>query len=625
MRAIINRLKTQRVSVVEADSILSYWLTEAQFDAHMVYASRFNTLVHDAGMKVVWYIPSLEVISQGGQTGPSMYKTNPTWVQKSLAGKPNVFYGSLVFWVEPGEESAWMSPNGPYRQYFLDRIKKLAATQPDAIWPDVPIYFDGKYPWADTSDWARIAASAEGVAIPSREDWADPAWRRWIEWRHRNLNNYLLAIRDAARSVKPDILTFIETVTCDYKDATGIGLDGAYLRKADGISHVWEVDVVNLNSSMRTARENDWVCMIAMYKYGRAASGSKPAWAFSYGKQADDASLVMAEVLAAGCNPFEIKTPNMEATVNAAMRTRMYAFVAAHQDRLFNSISLAKVAVYHSTACRDYVDGPKPGTGLYCTRMGGSAGWSGDTDDLTTSQQWLAEYRGTIKALIGAHIPFNVLTSPTFEAADLAPYRVLMLPDCEAMSPAEAAAIKAFVQSGGLVVITRPKPAGLNQFGDAVSPPALADIIGPPGVDHRPYGPAGGHVVYESGLPGKTYLASTTQDAFNRLINPILNNCPSFVTTTAPRQIHLEAGILGQEIILQFVNFTGVTGTFTVPQKTFALTVDPGRQVLKIEVASPDATNTPALAAVAFTTVTGTKVTFNLTLKQYSVVVVTTI
>lgn len=619
MRTIINRLKGQNVSVIEADSILSYWLSESEFDAHMVYVERFNTLVREAGMKSVWYYPSLEVISKNGQAGPSMYKTNPTWAQVSLSGKPNVFYGSgVVFWVEPGEESVWLSPNGPYREYYLNRITKLARTGPDAIWPDVPIYFDGVTEWSDTSSWARTAAAADGVSIPSVQDWNSAGWRRWIAWRHRNINSFLEAIRDAAQLGKPDIYVMVETVTCDYKDATRIGLDGAYLRKSPGISHMWEVDVVSLNSAMRNARENDWVCMIAMYKYARAASGAKPAWAFSYGKQADDASLVMAEVLACGCNPFEVKTPNMEATVNAGMRSRMYSFAALHQRRLFESASMARVAVYHSSACRDYVDGPKPGTGLYCTRSGAAGWWSSDADDTTTKQQWLAEYRGTIKALIGAHIPFDVLTSPTFEAADLAPYRVLMLPDCEAMSAKEVTAIKAFVAAGGTIVITGPKPAGLNEFGDTVGA-ALAGVIGASGSDTA-YGL--GHAIYYSDLPGKTYLASTTADALSRITAPILRYAPPVVTTTAPRQVHMEARTVANEVILQFVNFTGLTGTFTVPVKTFDVTVNlaPGVSPVKLELASPDTSSAPQ--PLVFTS-NGSQITFSLTLKQYSMVILT--
>jgi hypothetical protein len=621
MRTIINQLKSQNVSVIEADSILSYWLSEAEFATHLTYVARFNTLVHEAGMKAVWYYPSLEVISKNGQAGPSMYKTNPSWVQTSLDGKPNVFYGSgLVFWVEPGEESAWMSPNGPYREYFLSRITKLAATGADAIWPDVPIYFDGVNSWHDTSSWARAAAAADGVAVPAVADWANPQWRRWIAWRHRNLNRYLEAIRDAARLGKPDISVFIETVTCDYKDATGIGLDGAYLRKADGISHVWEVDVVSLNSAMRSARENDWVCMIAMYKYARAASGNKPAWAFSYGKQAADASLVMAEVLACGCNPFEVKTPNMEATVAAAMRTKMYGFIAGHENRLFASSSLARVAVYHSSACRDFIDGPRPGTGLYCTRSGAAGWWSSDIDDCTTSQQWLAEYRGTIKALIGAHIPFEILTSPTFTADDLLPFTILMLPDCEALSTAEVAAIKAFVQRGGVIVITGPKPAGLNEFGDPVTP-ALAGVIGPSGSDTA-YGL--GHAIYYSDLPGKTYLASTSLPAFDKIVAPVRKYAPPAISADAPRQIHMEAKTIGTETILHFVNFTGITGTFTTPVKTFTVTVKLAAGVVprKVEVASPDFA-TSALQPLAFTQA-GPQISFSLTLTQFSMVVITT-
>lgn len=36
----------------------------------------------------------------------------------------------------------------------------------------------------------------------------------------------------------------------------------------------------------------------------------------------------------------------------------------------------------------------------------------------------MGEYRGTVKALINSHIPFNILPTPGLEAKDLAPYKV---------------------------------------------------------------------------------------------------------------------------------------------------------------------------------------------------------
>src|SRR5262249_23282718 len=209
-----------------------------------------------------------------------------------------------------------------------------------------------------------------GLDLPKEEDWNDPVWRRWIEWRHRNLNQFLLDIAATGRSVNPEFETFVESVTCDYQDATKIGLDGAYLRLSEGITHSWEVDAISDHTAMRHANEDDWACMISMYKYCRAASGNKPAWAFGYGLLPDDAEQVMAEILVAGCNPYEVKIPEKTVGVDAAMRTRMYSFVEANTARILDAERLRHVALFHSSPSRDYANPqlhPPPASGLYAT------------------------------------------------------------------------------------------------------------------------------------------------------------------------------------------------------------------------------------------------------------------
>src|SRR5439155_24243956 len=187
-------------------------------------------------------------------------------------------------------------------------------------------------------------------------------WRRWIEWRHRNINQFLVDIAAAGRSVNPDFVAFPECVTCDTYDATANGLDGAYLRLAEGISFTFEVDATSDSDANRFSSEDDWISLISMFKYGRGASGSKPAWAFTYGLEADDAAGTMAECLIAGCNPFEIKIPTKTISADEAMRTRMYGFAQANAEQLFDARSLANVALYHSSACRDQVE-PSKGEG----------------------------------------------------------------------------------------------------------------------------------------------------------------------------------------------------------------------------------------------------------------------
>lgn len=637
MKPVISALKAQNVSVIELDTILSNWLTDAEFTVHMGKVKSFAQLAHAAGLRVVMYYPSLEVISTGGEKGRSFYKNGDgkSWVQRSLDGKPNVFYGSLVVWVDPGDESCWVSPNSPWRDFYLSRVKALAGTGVDAIWPDVPIYFDGALGWCDGSSWAADAFRADtGLTLPAKADFTNLTFRRYVEWRHRNLLRWQLDIAAAGRSVNPDLVTFVETVSMDYQYATLVGLDGAYLRGAEGVSQMWEVDILGNYDGMRHATATDWTCLISMYKYARAASGTKPAWAFCYGWQADDASLVMAELLAAGCNPYEVKSPYKNDSTDTAMRTRMYAFAAAHQERLYNAASAAEVGVYHSSASRDYVS-PTPGTGMYANAVppaGVKDWWStGSREESCTRQAWLGEFRGTVKALVYAHIPFDTVPSPGLAAADLARFRALMLPNLQAVSDAEAGVLRDFVAGGGMVVITGPAPTALDQWGTPRGEYALADVLGFRKADPLPASKDNhfgkGTCRYVKDLPGLGFLSSSDKAGAERLLGPVRAAAPPAVTLAGDERIHLELSRLGDDTIVQLVNFThfaDVPRAFTITPTTctVTLTVPAGKSVKAATVSSPDAAS-PAPQPVPWTA-SGAQVSVTVTVAQYAMLVVTT-
>ncbi|MFB7907106.1 hypothetical protein ACFC1T_11800 [Kitasatospora sp. NPDC056076] len=636
MQGYVDALKAQNVSVIELDTLLSNWLTDAEFAAHMADVKTFTGLAHATGLKVVMYYPSLELISPGGEKGRSFYKDDhgKDWVQRDLAGKPNVFYGSVVVWVDPGDESVWLSPHSPWRDYYLRRIKGVAATGVDGIWPDVPIYFDGVLTWCDASSWGAAAFKADtGLALPRAADFTDPVFRRYVEWRHRSLLGFQLDIAAAGRSVNPDLVTFVETVSMDYRYATSIGLDGGYLRTAEGaVSQVWEVDILGNYDGMRHATATDWTCLISMYKYARAASGAKPAWAFSYGWQADDASLVMSQLIAAGCNPYEVRTPFKNDTVDAAMRARMYAFVRANQAKLYDPVSAARVGVYHSAPSRDYV-APGEGNGMYANAKapaGIADWWGGDDPQMSCAAlPWLGEFRGTVKALVYAQVPFDTVPSPGLVAADLARFQVLLLPNLQAVSDAEATVLRGFVAAGGTVVITGPAPTALDELGGLRAEFALSDVLGLRRADPLPasrrnsYG--SGSCWYLKALPGLSYLSNTDQASADQLLAAVRQSAPPAVTLTGDRRIFLDARRLGGDTVVHLVNFTNfgdAPADFrTTPVNcTLSYALPAGAAVTAVTVASPDGTD-PAPRPVPYTVTTGT-VGVPLTVVQYSVVTI---
>jgi len=222
--------KARNVSIIELDTALSYYLNDTEFAAEAATINAASEKAHAVGLKTVIYYPAMEVITQNGVNIPNtMFKDHPEWIQRGINGDPNVFYGNQEVWVDANDESAWMSPNTGYREYFLDRIGQLAATAVDGIWIDVPIYLETGAGWAgvepeaaaDFNAWSiseGLGGSA-GYTVPTTPDFSDPVFRAWVHWRHINLGNFIEAIRVAATAVNPDIVIIIEDFPMDYMDA----------------------------------------------------------------------------------------------------------------------------------------------------------------------------------------------------------------------------------------------------------------------------------------------------------------------------------------------------------------------------------------------------------------------
>jgi Beta-galactosidase trimerisation domain len=594
-------LEAQNVSVIEADSDLSRFLTNDQFQAELALMRRYVEAAHRRGMRVVWYYPTLEILSPNARNNKrSVSQLFPTWLQRGLDGEPNIFFGAKrgsagdhrVHWVDPDTESAWISLYSPYIDVIIDRTKKIAATGVDGIWLDVPIYNDIGAEWADASAGAAAKFRADTrMEMPKSEDWESPAWRRWIAWRYKEISNFILRVRDAARSVADDIVIVVEIVSLDYGAATKLGLDGSSLKTAAGVIPVWEVDVLSDNSAMREAKPDDWICLIGMSKFAKAAAGNKPSWMFTYGKEQDDALLVMAEALAAGNNPYETKIPQMMTTVGAAYRRRMFAWIKQEERRLFESASAARVAVYFSPESRDYVD-MAGGLGLFATTDSkDDLWWSIDPEHSVYALTYLAEYRGIIKWLIHNHIPFDIVVRP--DAAELSRYQAVIAPSLAAIGEREARLLDQYAAKGGHLVVTGPKPAALDEFGNQRRVPMLKSLV--PWDWRRKsaaaYARSGaGAALYTEELVGESYLKSNS-DAASRVIRELIGqHARSPIETNAGKAVHMELRKSGDELLLHLINPERIWNT-SAPQKqdvTVRLELPPGVTVDNVHVTSPE-------------------------------------
>lgn len=628
---LVASMADQNVSVIEADSNLSSYLSDSTFDGELALMRDFATASHARGIKAGWYYPTLEVLTPNGQNiAQTMAKEHPDWVQRGLNGSSNVFYGGVVFWVEDGTESAWMSPSSAgYREYFINRVKKIAATGLDYLWGDVPLLNDLGTAWADTNPASQAAfAAATGMIAPTAADWNDPVWRRWVSWRHQEVRDFLADVAAAGRSVNPDFKFMVETVTMDY-GATKIGLDGADLKDIPGVAPVWELDAVSDSAAMSIAREDDWVRLIAMNKYARGASGAKPSWIFTYGLKDDDAELVMAEAIAAGNSPYETKIPLMATSVGATYRTKMFGWMKNNSAVVDETKPAARVALVYSPPSHDFVD-KAAGQGLYATTAASAAEyWSTDAKDSVYQLPYLAEFTGLVKLLQNQHVPFEVLVRPT--AMEIAGFQTVVLPDLEAVSDDQAALLRSYVDAGGHLIATGGNPTGWDQFGSARAEYALADVLGVsksgalPATKTQPFGAGEARLISE--LPGSMYLTNApgAAEAAATFMSAVGATTSAWLTTDADKRVHFELrrSADGQQLMLHQVNYIGMDGTFAVAptSPTTTIHLPAGQVVTAVEMTSPDSA-TPTRSALAFTRA-GQDVTFTTPVSEYAVVVLT--
>lgn len=600
---LIEELATQHTTVVEFDSSLSNYMSDDDFANEVRFMRKATSIAHKKGMRAVWYYPAFEVITCDGETSSSsMYKDHPGWVQTSIDGTPNVFYGSRAFWVLPGEESAWMDPLTPYRTYYLQRVRQIAASGVDGLWLDVPLYNNIVGLWTSHTP-EQIAKFMEdtGLDLPETVDASNPAWWVWLRWRHQIIDAFLQDVLAAAREINPDFSLIVETVTMDYNGAILQGLDGSYAGPRDGLLHVWEIDVVSETNSMVYAKYDDWTSLIAMYKYGRGADLGRPAWAFSYGNGELDAQLVMAVSIASQVNPYELKAPAMATTVGSAFRHKMFSWVQENSNDIFKSQSAAKIAVLHSSSSRDYLDGlclitGECGSALFATweTPDPSISWwaYGSERNSVYYSNYMAEYRGIVKALVNLHKPFDIIPLSLVTEDKLDQYDTVILPFPTSVSDTEAQLINNYAMEGGHLLVTGPNAGQRNEVAALRSTNAFTGIADIPTEPETCLNtaPGTGKATYCNYELGKSYLVTNSTPALTKIADALTEYSADILETNADRNIFFSIYKSAGKILLHIVNYSGGNGNFAVLPQTFHISLDTSNlaRVSKIVKTSPD-------------------------------------
>jgi hypothetical protein len=438
--AIVRDASASRVFGIEVDNDIpgryqSYLDPSAKLKDIKAVAER----AHKAGNKAFVYIAGTECITANASKSPhTLAKDHPDWLQRKITGEPAVFTSGAAFWIAPGDEDVWISPYASeWRKQYMERVRQIAATGIDGIYVDIPYWmthFEGwEQSWASFDDYT-VAAFRKKTGLDARKDlkvgdFADPNFRKWVDFRIETITGFMREIDQNAKSVNPNIKTIAEIYPGIEEEAVRVGADVYELYPViDTIAHEYEYGSGDHTAAARTP--SDWFFyQVGMHSF-RAFAQGKPTWILNYSwdgekdVSAKDAmiNLAMSQVMA-GVNMWDAKGHNMSNSNDMATRTRIFGWVAQHEDHFYQPrMPIDAVGVYFSPKTRDYF-----------------------------SSEFVPSFRGILALLMQQHWEFQVVTPRT-----LSDFRgsSLVLPDVRLLSSTEVASLKQFVDRGGKLIVT---------------------------------------------------------------------------------------------------------------------------------------------------------------------------
>jgi len=366
---------------------------------------------------------------------------HPDWIAVDASGNPRRHWSSPEMWVT--------CALGPYNFEFMTAVHKeiMSRYKPDGL------FFNR---WDGSGDCYCIHCrenfkAATGLDLPRTTNPQDPARKAYIQWRSDRLISLIDLWNTEIRKINPE--------------ASSIPNNGSGAHNPlDTIAISKRTPMLVADRQARRGLQPPWLMGKTAKEY-RATMGNKPViglfgvgveepyrWKDSVNANAEIRIWVL-DSIANGMRPWFSKfsaTLHDERWLNGV--EQIYLWTEKNQPYLTHQQPLARVALVYSQQ-----------TSLY---------YGGDHTQAKVEDHALGWYQ----ALIESRIPFEMVHDHNLDAAHLAPYKTLILPNIAALSDAQGDQLRAFVKSGGSLIATH-ETSLYNEFGTPRKNFALADLF----------------------------------------------------------------------------------------------------------------------------------------------------
>lgn len=354
-------------------------------------------------------------LSKGTQLA---YDAHPEWFVHNESGEPQEYNGTYQACVNGGwaQDYALRILTEGLERYDLDgAFFNMTGYQ--------PIDYSGRYRGiCHCTNCRKGFAAMFGRTLPAKEDFSDPAYADYLEFKRRTARVAGQRIYDTVKQVRPTTGVMGNGKTaCDFMR---LEIQRAVSRPAPEWPH----------QPGELAR---WGEAIGQGRAYSCASTNFLDYQWRYASETAHQHLLrFAQQIASGAQIDYYLLGTLDQPSPAPLG-EVQAFLKWHEanaSHLAMTRSAARVALYHSRASDLHAGATRSGSARKNA------------------------FRGAYRALIEARIPFDFISDERMEdpgiAEALARYDVIVMPATSCISDAEAAALDAWVEAGGTLIAT---------------------------------------------------------------------------------------------------------------------------------------------------------------------------
>ena len=343
---------------------------------------------------------------------------------------------------------------GPYGDFFIDVLAEIITN-----FPDVDAFsFDGlHYGGVCYCEHCRTSYRQETQGEIPPPDLNDPAFRRYQHWADRRMEDLVRRMQTRLKAIKPSLALVTWT--------TNAGRWGHFLSiprnmptrmnlLLDAPDQEFWLDETNRGTTIVPAFANAYIWATTNHRVAFSEpyilSHGNPYGKDSFPPHEIERRMMLALTYGASPSIAVIQPKHLQQEVYAIMDQ-----VQRRKPWLTHKRPEPWAAMLMSDNTRNF--------------YGRSAG--------RVEERYMANVLGTFRAAQEEHLPLTVVNDWNLNSADLAQYRVLILPNAACLDDAQTAAVEEFVRKGGGLVASLDTSL-FNEYGDPRDNFSLARVFG---------------------------------------------------------------------------------------------------------------------------------------------------